>query len=55
MAGEVDYLLKIVARDISEYDVIYKRLIQVADLADVSASFSMECIKSSTELPLNAT
>ena len=54
MAGEVDYLLKIVARDIAEYDVIYKRLIQVADLADVSASFSMECIKSSTELPLNA-
>ena len=53
MAGDIDYLLKIVATDMSDYDRIYKRLITVAELFDVSASFSMERIKSSTELPLN--
>ena len=55
MAGDIDYLLKIVATDISDYDRIYKRLITVAELFDVSASFSMERIKSSTELPLDRT
>ena len=53
MAGDIDYLLKIVAGDIAEYDAIYKRLIKVAELSDVSASFSMECIKTTTELPLD--
>ena len=53
MAGDIDYLLKVVASDISEYDAIYKRLIKVAELSDVSASFSMECIKTTTELPLD--
>jgi len=53
MAGEVDYLLKIVAADVADYDRIYKSLIKVADLSDVSASFSIECIKSTTALPLH--
>ena len=53
MAGDIDYLLKIVATDMGDYDRIYKRLITVAELFDVSASFSMERIKSSTELPLD--
>lgn len=53
MAGDIDYLLKVVAGNMSEYDAIYKRLIQVAELSDVSASFSMECIKTTTQLPLD--
>jgi Lrp/AsnC family transcriptional regulator len=53
MAGDIDYLLKVVATDMQEYDKIYKRLIQVAELSDVSASFSMECIKTTTQLPLD--
>ena len=52
MAGDVDYLLKIVAPDIAGYDAIYKKMIKVAELSDVSASFSMEQIKYTTELPL---
>ena len=39
------------AGDIAEYDAIYKRLIKVAELSDVSASFSLECVKTTTELP----
>ena len=54
MSGEIDYLLKIVARDVADYDRIYKRLIRVADLHDVSSSFAMERIKSTTAIPLAA-
>ena len=32
---------------------VYKRLIAVADLYDVSSSFAMERIKSTTALPLD--
>jgi len=52
MAGDVDYLLKLVVRDIAHYDRIYRRLIAaVPDLADVSSSFSMERMKHTTALP----
>ncbi len=52
MGGDTDYLLKIVVPDIDGYDQVYKRLIQVPGLADVSASFAMEEIKHTTALPL---
>ncbi len=53
MSGETDYMLKIVARDIADYDRVYKKLIAVAPLSDVSSSFAMERIKSSTAIPLS--
>ena len=52
MSGDVDYLLKILVRDIAEYDRIYKKLIRVAELYDVSSSFAMEQLKYTTEIPL---
>lgn len=53
MAGDVDYLLKVVCHDIADYDRIYKRLIKVAPLGDVSSTFAMEQLKSTTELPVD--
>jgi Lrp/AsnC family transcriptional regulator len=53
MSGEVDYLMRVVVPDIKAYDVFYKRLIQHADIADVSSSFAMEQIKYTTSLPLD--
>lgn len=53
MSGDTDYLLKIVVRDIADYDRVYKKLIRVAPMSDVSSSFSMERIKSATTLPLD--
>ena len=53
MSGDPDYLLRIVVPDIAGYDVVYKRLIQAADLSDVSSSFAMERIKYTTALPLD--
>ena len=53
MSGEIDYLMRVVVPDIAAYDAFYKRLIQHADLSDVSSSFAMERIKYTTALPLD--
>lgn len=52
MSGDIDYLLKIVARDIDDYDRIYRKLTKIAPLQSVSSSFVMQEIKSTTALPL---
>jgi len=53
MAGQVDYLLRVVVPDIEAYDAFYKRLIAKIELSDVTSMFAMEEIKSTTRLPLN--
>lgn len=53
LSGDVDYLLKVLVSDIADYDRVYKRLIAVAPLTDVSSSFAMETIKATTALPLD--
>ena len=53
MSGDLDYLLRIVVPDIAGYDAVYKRLIAGVEMLDVSASFSLETLKSTTALPLN--
>lgn len=53
MAGEVDYLLRVVVPDIARFDDFYKRLIKKITLTDVSTSFAMEQIKFTTAMPLD--
>jgi Lrp/AsnC family transcriptional regulator len=53
MSGEIDYLLKVHAPDMAGFDQVYKRLVRVADFLDISSSFVMEVIKSTTALPLD--
>jgi len=52
MSGAVDYLLRVVVPDIAAYDAVYKRLIRVADLYDVSSAFAMGRLKYTTALPV---
>ncbi len=52
MSGDIDYLLKLLVADVADYDRVYKMLIRSVRLADVSSSFSMEELKSTTEVPL---
>ncbi|MGH8242205.1 MAG: Lrp/AsnC family transcriptional regulator [Steroidobacteraceae bacterium] len=55
IGGDVDYLLKVVVEDMAGYDRTYKALIErLPSLADVSALFSMERLKSTTGLPIPA-
>jgi Lrp/AsnC family transcriptional regulator len=52
MTGDVDYLLKLQVRDITAYDEVYKSLIRLARLRDVSAAFAMEELKHTHAVPL---
>lgn len=53
MSGVTDYLLKVQIPSIAAYDAVYRRLIAVAELADVSSAFAMEQIKYTTAVPLD--
>jgi Lrp/AsnC family transcriptional regulator len=53
MSGDVDYLIRAVVPDIAAYDRVYKRLIKISDIHDVSSSFAMEQLKYSTALPVD--
>lgn len=48
MAGDVDYMLRVVVADMAEYDAFYKRLIEAIPLKNVTSRFAMERVKSTT-------
>jgi Lrp/AsnC family transcriptional regulator len=52
MAGDVDYMLRVVVADMQSYDTFYKKLIAAAPLKNVTSRFAMEKIKSTTLLPI---
>ena len=52
MAGDVDYLLKVIVSDMEAFDEFYKRLIGTTALNNVTSRFSMETIKETTALPI---
>ena len=52
MAGDIDYMLRVVVPDIQEFDGFYKRLIAAVPLKNVTSRFAMEQIKSTTALPI---
>ena len=52
MAGDVDYMLRVVVPDIQGYDAFYKKLIGAIPLKNVTSRFAMEKIKSTTTLPI---
>ena len=52
MAGDVDYMLRVVVTDIAGYDAFYKKLIATVPLKNVTSRFAMEKIKSTTSLPI---
>jgi Lrp/AsnC family transcriptional regulator len=54
MAGDVDYMLRVVVSDMQSYDIFYKKLIAAVALKNVTSRFAMEKIKSVTVLPVPA-
>ena len=52
MAGDVDYMLRVVVKDMQAYDTFYKKLIAASPLKNVTSRFAMEKIKSTTSLPI---
>lgn len=52
MTGDLDYLIRARVADVKAYDRLYQDLVRRVEIADVSASFVMEEIKETTELPV---
>lgn len=52
MSGDLDYLIRARVADMADYDRLYQRLIARVPLSDCAASFVMEEIKETTQLPL---
>ncbi len=53
MAGEVDYMLRVVVQDMAAYDTFYKRLTEAVEIKNVTSRFAMEAIKSTTAYPID--
>jgi Lrp/AsnC family transcriptional regulator len=54
MAGDVDYMLRVVVTDMKSYDKFYRKLITSVTLKNVTSHFAMDKIKSVTALPVPA-
>ncbi|MBB4038457.1 Lrp/AsnC family transcriptional regulator [Microvirga flocculans] len=52
MAGDVDYMLRVVVPDMAAYDSFYKRLIDEIPLKNVTSRFAMQRVKSTTAYAL---
>ena len=52
MTGDLDYLIRARVSDVAGYDRLYQTLIERVEMSDVSASFVMEDLKDTTELPI---
>jgi Lrp/AsnC family transcriptional regulator len=55
MAGEVDYLIKVLVSDMAAFDAFYLRLTRSLHCRNVTSKFSMERIKDTTVLPIDTT
>ena len=55
MSGELDYVLRVRVAGVKAYDRFYQRLIDQVPIADISASFVMDDIKDTTQLPIAIT
>lgn len=53
MAGEYDYMLKVLVKDMKCFDEFYKRLVNSVDgISNVTSTFAMEPLKYTTALPI---
>jgi len=52
LAGDIDYVLRVVVPDQEAYDDFYQRLIELLPLKSVTSRFVLENIKSETALPI---
>lgn len=51
IAGDHDYMIKIVARDMADFDSIYQELIEKTELETVTSYIAMEAIADNRDIP----
>jgi Lrp/AsnC family transcriptional regulator len=54
VAGDIDYILRVVVSDAAAFDEFYKRLIALFPLKSVTSHFALENIKAETAFPITA-
>ena len=52
LAGDYDYMSKVVAEDMNAFDQVYQRLIDTVDLDTVTSYMTMEAIADARDLPI---
>jgi Lrp/AsnC family transcriptional regulator len=52
IAGEYDYILKVVSADMNGFDTVYQRLISKLELENVTSLITMEAIAAGRDLPV---
>jgi len=53
MSGESDYILRILVRDIDEYERFLKKtLVHLPGVAAVNSHFALKCVKNTTKIPM---
>ncbi|WP_117233311.1 Lrp/AsnC family transcriptional regulator [Vibrio maerlii] len=53
MAGEYDYMMKVLVEDMKRFDQFYKKLVNSVDgISNVTSTFAMESLKYTTALPI---
>ena len=52
LSGATDYLLRVAVPSVEHYYNFYKKISGMIPNSNISSSFAMECIKSTTALPL---
>ena len=55
LAGDIDYILKVRVPNARAYDAFYRALIKEVSIFNVTSTLSMEEIKNTTALPVDAT
>jgi Lrp/AsnC family transcriptional regulator len=54
IAGDADYMLRVVVPDMAAYDGFYRRLVATTPLRNVTSRFALERVKHTTAFPLGA-
>jgi Lrp/AsnC family transcriptional regulator len=55
VAGDTDYVLRVVVPDMAAFDAFYRRLTGAVEVRSVSSSFAMEALKATTAYPVDTT
>ncbi len=54
MAGEYDYMMKVLVKDMQQFDAFYKKLVNsIEGISNVTSTFAMEPLKYTTALALD--
>lgn len=52
IAGDYDYMLKVMAEDVKDYDRVYQRIIEKVELDTFTSYITMEAIADQRDLPI---